>query len=127
MCDMAVIFSTPAALWSPAITTNKTNRMKTKFPLGKLYQTRRIDQTAEEHPAFRIFAMQSLRRHAAGDWGDCGPEDQETNNQALAYGARIFSAYRLPPPLLEKLNEDQIWIITEADRSATTILWPSDY
>lgn len=66
-------------------------------------------------------AMQFLVRHSAGDWGDVAKEDSTLNNQALKDGARILSAYTL------RDGETRIWIITEADRSVTTILLPSDY
>ena len=61
-----------------------------------------------------------LQRHAVGDWGDLCPEDKEENDLSLAEGYRLLSAYHLST--LEK-----IWIITEADRSATTILLPDEY
>ena len=101
--------------------------MKTKFPLGKVYLTCRVNQVGEEHPAFRAFALQALRRHAVGDWGDCGPDDRATNDEAINTDFRIFSVYLLPANMRQAFPEDRIWIITESDRSATTILWPSDY
>jgi len=61
-----------------------------------------------------------LKRHLAHDWGDVCDEDKEANEQALVDGARLLSAYTLN-------DGTQIWIITEADRSATTILLPSEY
>lgn len=61
-----------------------------------------------------------LRRHATGDWGELCPEDQEANRLAVALGGRVLSAYTLA-------DRVRIWIITEADRSATTLLLPEDY
>lgn len=61
-----------------------------------------------------------LRRHESGDWGDVGLEDWESNDEALTEGTRIFSVYRT------RLDE-RIWVITEADRSVTTLLLPEDY
>jgi hypothetical protein len=61
-----------------------------------------------------------LDRHHSGDWGDLGAFDWRANDQALETGARLFSAYAVSP-----LNT--IWIITEADRSSTTLLLPEDY
>lgn len=61
-----------------------------------------------------------LRRHQFGDWGDVGHEDWEQNDQALTEGSRILSVYRT------RLGE-RIWIITEANRSATTLLLPEEY
>jgi len=63
---------------------------------------------------------QALQRHLAGDWGDCGPEDAATNEAALVDGDRLLSVYHTA----EKIC---FWIITEADRSATTVLIPEDY
>jgi hypothetical protein len=59
-------------------------------------------------------------RHAAGDWGDIDPEDRGLNEQALVEGSRIFSVYALP-------TTETMWVITEADRSSTTALLPSEY
>lgn len=61
-----------------------------------------------------------LLRHCKGDWGDLDHEDKCANEQALVHGARILSAYKL-------LTGEKVWIITEADRSVTTILLPSEY
>lgn len=61
-----------------------------------------------------------LQRHLAGDWGDCDDEDTRANDDALARGGRLFSVYHLN-------DGTKIWIITEADRSATTILLPEEY
>lgn len=61
-----------------------------------------------------------LMRHARGDWGEVCREDAEANDQALAHGGRLFSAYRLR-------DRTKIWIITEADRSSTCILLPDEY
>jgi hypothetical protein len=63
-----------------------------------------------------------LTRHARGDWGDIDPEDRGVNEAALAQGARIMSVYKLADD-----SDERIWIITEADRSSTTVLLPSDY
>ena len=60
-----------------------------------------------------------LRRHAAGDWGDCTPEDAAENDRALVNGARLLSVY--------ETAGGTVWLITEADRSATTALLPSEY
>ena len=66
-------------------------------------------------------AMHFLARHLRGDWGDLCEEDKQENEFSVRNGFRILSAY--------KLNGDgqKVWIITEADRSATTILLPDEY
>jgi len=61
-----------------------------------------------------------LDRHARGDWGDLGEADRRQNEIALAQEMRLFSAYN-------DRSGTRFWIITEADRSATTILLPDDY
>jgi hypothetical protein len=62
----------------------------------------------------------ALRRHTRGDWGDVCLEDQAANNLALREGTRLLSSYRSSKGV-------KFWIITEADRSATTVLLPEDY
>lgn len=65
-------------------------------------------------------AVAMLRRHLRGDWGEVDKSDQRQNEWALKNGARLLSAYKT------RLGTD-IWIITEADRSVTTILLPEEY
>ena len=61
-----------------------------------------------------------LTSHLSGDWGDVDSEDAKANEQALRDGLRILSNYKLP-------GERKLWLITEADRSATTVLTPDEY
>lgn len=61
-----------------------------------------------------------MSRHSCGDWGDLCLEDIQANEEALQNGDRLLSAYH-------GQNETKFWIITEADRSATTVLLPSEY
>jgi len=61
-----------------------------------------------------------LSRHVHGDWGECDREDSVANDRALKDGSRIFSVYRTSKGV-------KIWVITEADRSSTCILLPSEY
>ena len=63
---------------------------------------------------------QYLSRHLSGDWGELDEADKRENELSVARGLRILSAYRLS-------NDTKIWIITEADRSVTTILLPAEY
>lgn len=62
----------------------------------------------------------ALQRHMCCDWGDVCEADRRSNTQALKTGERLFSAYHTSDDL-------KFWIITEADRSATTVLLPQDY
>lgn len=70
--------------------------------------------------SFARFVDQSLQRHWTGDWGSVCEEDWEENELSLSEGYRLLSAYKdgkLP----------KIWIITEWDRSVTTVLFPEEY
>ena len=95
------------------------------FNTGQIIATRGVYDLACENPDFAEFIQKSLNRHVKGDWGDVDDEDKQTNDQALKQGTRLLSAY----------NDDRfptngvatIWIITEADRSASTILFPDEY
>jgi hypothetical protein len=87
------------------------------FPLGGLYATPgALDVLREKDMRPDYF----LARHAMGDWGDLCEEDKRSNDEAVDLGLRIFSAYELD-------ETHKIWIITEADRSVTTILLPEEY
>ena len=69
-----------------------------------------------------------LTRHACGDWGVVCAEDAATNEEALIEGLRLLSAYPIDPAKPSKgWGENTLWIITEADRSVTTFLLPSEY
>ena len=64
-------------------------------------------------------ALPLIRRHVRGDFGDMCAGDIESNRRAIQCGGRVFSSY--------KTNDGKVWVITEADRSVTTVLLPSDY
>ncbi len=86
-----------------------------KFPLGQLCAT----------PAALAVLTESdiqlaLDRHVSGDWGELDEDDKTENELSLHQGFRLLSAYR-------GVNGTKFWIITEADRSVTTVLLPSDY
>ena len=85
------------------------------FPLGQTV----ITPNARDHLHAEDVLL-CLGRHARCDWGDCCPEDKEENEFSLDKYLRIFSVYHDRKGL-------KFWIITEADRSATTILLPEDY
>jgi hypothetical protein len=88
-----------------------------KFGLGRIVATpgaldalERCEQAAAE----------LLHRHVVGDWGDLDEEDRAENELSVKKGFRLLSAYRLR-------DGTEIWIITEADRSSTTVLLPEEY
>jgi hypothetical protein len=60
-----------------------------------------------------------LRRHASGDWGSMDPSDWKANDAALKHGDRLLSSY--------DVNGTTVWVITEYDRSVTTVLLPEEY
>lgn len=87
------------------------------FPLGRVVATPGALTACERSgdvPA------DFIQRHERGDWGNIGPEDWENNDAALQDGLRVVSSYTLK-------NGDAIWVISEADRSATTLLLPDEY
>ena len=90
---------------------------QTKFPLGQVVAAPGV---LEELERTKTDALALLRRHHLGDWGDLGDGDKEANNFAITHGNRILSAYNITDTV-------KIWIITEADRSSTTLLLPSEY
>ena len=95
------------------------------FNTGQIVASRGVYNLACQNSEFAQFVQKSLNRHVKGDWGDVDDEDKQTNDQALKQGTRLLSAYnddRFP-----KYGVATIWIITEADRSATTILFPDEY
>ena len=75
-----------------------------------------------ENREFHIFVNESFNRYIKCDWGDVCQEDWKNNNRSVIYGDRILAVYEFPN------NPDwKIWIITEWDRSVTTILFPDEY
>jgi hypothetical protein len=95
----------------------QTNRLLPRFPLGRVVATPgalRALEEANQNPS------EFLERHQAGDWGELCEEDKDENEFSVRNGFRILSAYRIR-------NNVRIWVITEADRSATTFLLPHEY
>jgi len=94
--------------------------MVTKFLSGIHLMTCAVALKAAEDPDFAQFVWESKQRHLNGDWGDLCAEDKAENELSLKQGFRLLSAY-------EKEGLPKIWVITESDRSATTVLFPDDY
>lgn len=97
------------------------NRQKTLFNPGTILLTRSIALKKDSAENFGRFIFESIRRHLSGDWGDLGEDDKALNDLSLdeEEPGRIFSMY--------KQGKEKIYIITEWDRSATTVLFPEDY
>lgn len=88
-----------------------------RFPLGQIVATPGVlDAFQEASQTPREF----LARHRVGDWGDLDDEDKAENEISVKHGFRIFSAYHLS-------DGTRIYVITEADRSVTTLLLPEEY
>ena len=89
--------------------------MKTLFSLGVVVATPGALEVLAPEETIAL-----LRRHQSGDWGEVDGHDRRANDHALRNGTRLLSAYTLP-------GGSKVWIITEADRSSTCILLPSEY
>ena len=99
--------------------------LKPTFPMGQVVATSSIQSLMSSDLSFHTFIYTSLMRHHEGDWGEVCPEDHESNELALVTDRRLFSVYDCNSS--HSVHGDRIYIITEADRSATTVLWPSEY
>jgi len=97
--------------------TSSERERRPLFDLGRVVATpgalRALERAGESPFAY-------LARHVSGDWGELHEEDRGENEFALKNGFRLLSAYRLG-------DETKMWIITERDRSATTLLLPEEY
>ena len=97
-----------------------------KFELGQVVMTNGINNVitnggnvADADKVFNL--LECIDRHKTGDWGNLCEENKQLNDSAVVDGGRILSAYEIGE------NKVKIWIITEADRSYTTILLPEEY
>ena len=87
------------------------------FPLGRLLATPGALALLEQ---INKSPLELLSRHLRGDWGDLDQVDKTENELSLEYGFRLMSSY----PITET---EKLWIITQADRSVTTLLLPEEY
>ena len=90
-------------------------KVEPKFPLGQLVATSNALTVLDSRDI-----STALKRHLSGDWGDLDDHDCKANETALKRNQRLFSAYRSSTGV-------KFWIITEWDRSVTTVLLPEDY
>ena len=88
--------------------------------VGRFNLGREVITTGAQSALPQDDVIAAISRHASGDWGNVCAEDAAQNDWALAHGARLISAY-------ESRGGIAFWVITEADRSATTVLLPSEY
>lgn len=89
------------------------------FVLGHVVCTKGVNDAMADNASFAEFVTGCLKRHASGDWGDLGEQDKRENEYSLGKYLRLFSAYNY--------HDKKVWVITEADRSATTVLFPDEY
>ena len=97
--------------------------MGKRFKLGRLVATREISDRMQKDHIFAAFVSKSIRLYTKGDWGQTCKEDKEANDRAIDNDERILAVYEqagVKEPM-------KIWIITEWDRSVTTILFPEEY
>jgi len=91
--------------------------MAALFPLGRLVATPGTMELIRSAGEDLLPALQE--HHQSGDWGDVPPEDAHENEFSVRHGLRVLSSYRVA--------RDKLWVITESDRSATTLLLSSEY
>jgi len=90
------------------------------FPLFDLGQVVATPSAIDLLRSLALNPLLFLGKHLHGDWGQIDDHDREANRQALKFGNRLLSSYQLN-------RHDKLWIITEADRSSTTLLLPQEY
>jgi hypothetical protein len=88
----------------------------TRFELGRVVATPGALEILEQR---NVSPLELLQRHSSGDWGDLGAFDRRENDRALKTGLRLLSSY--------PVGDGKVWLITEADRSSTCLLLPSEY
>jgi hypothetical protein len=101
----------------PQRSCNPQHANQPLFALGQLVATPRALEAFQDQDHATIH--QYLIRHQQGDWGELCDEDKQANDDAVLHGGRILSSYLV--------DHQKVWIITEADRSVTTFLLPSEY
>ena len=98
--------------------SNQERQRRIQVELGQLVATPGALEALE---AASVTPIEFLVRHRRGDWGEISKEDRAENELSLQEGFRLLSAYTLPQ------TGAKLWIITEADRSLTTMLLPEEY
>lgn len=95
--------------------------MEAKFETGQLVLTHGVFDDVMMDPWFSKFVGHSFEQFRSGDWGDISEEDRDLNDYAVEHGERLMGVYK------DARRDKVIWIITEWDRSTTTILYPDEY
>ncbi|WP_024834028.1 hypothetical protein [Ruminiclostridium josui] len=89
------------------------------FSLGRIVYTQGVAAKIEDQTLTKLDLLQLIFRHKSGDWGNLCQEDKDTNSYAVKHNERIFSSYII--------NGIKLYVITEWDRSITTVLLPQEY
>lgn len=94
-----------------------------KLELGRVVMTVGISEKMDY--SFKEFVDKCLERHKNADWGDLDKNDKKSNDYALEHEGRLLSSYVIPEEI--KISDRKIFIITEWNRSVTTVLFPVEY
>ena len=103
---------------------------KQTLDIGQLFMTTGMSRAVAKSTLFSRFVTGSIGRHKYRDYGELSHHDAETNDYAIEHGGRIISSYDIPNYLSiaeSQRPQTKVWIITEACRSYTTVLFPSEY
>lgn len=102
---------------------------ESKFDHGKIVATKAVTDAMALSPTFRDFVTKALAKYFLCNWGDLNASDWQLNNQAVRDGDRILAAYDFSKTGLTGIihGPTKIYIITEPDRSATTVLFSDEY
>jgi len=92
--------------------------------LGQVVYTASITNDTFANLYFRVFVLESILKHLNYDFGEICKEDHNANMKAIQDGGRVFSIYLIPENL--GLDQEKIYVITEADRSCTSALYPHE-
>ncbi len=94
--------------------------------LGTIVATAGVVSVMQNEVRFALFTGKCLDRYTNCDWGEVDSHDDSVNDDALENGGRVLASYDIPKEV-EVEGHDKLWVITEHDRSVTTLLFPSEY
>ncbi len=97
-----------------------------KLPIGKIVASNSVFSLMESNTAFKKFTEWCLNRYVLCDWGNTPSVDWKKNDDAVINGERVVAVYFIPDSI-ENTFENELWFITEADRSETKMIFQSDY
>jgi hypothetical protein len=115
---------------APQETAGPQEKLQGRSSEAPLFALGKIVATPAAMDVLQVFCFSPLRllaRHVRGDWGDVDGDDAEMNRRSLILGMRLMSVYTLKRVVDGQARTQKVWVITEADRSVTTVLLPDDY